>query len=469
MSVFPLIGAIGITTGFGFIKYQDPGSASITTQIVNASILGASLFYAQAKGYSPVILSYLFVAIILNIIARSIYKGTKRDENGTISRWDALSITLSYFIACWGVFYASNLTTLNFSARYSSYVAKSVHVGAFLGISITAYPLATLLPNISNLPPPGFNKDQSVMICDNSEYVTHMRPPPNETGLYVGPRTVYFDWGEPFSSMYAGDNADPQNPIYIADVPLYARSMIYLTMNRKTIVVQFGGTQGTQNVLTDITFIDQEWSIGGETVNLHKGFYDCYMSISAAVLENLKTLLLASPTVEKVVIAGHSLGGALATISAVSLQFSDLPSEWKPTMEVFTLGSPQVGSRNFVNLFNRVISVSTRAANPIDIVPRVLDGVLFHVKGFLPTISFFTQIGKAHNSATYSNAIRNWNLPRVVLFTALPFLLGASIIIVLYYLIKVGADYHTRRSLLSAYETPTIVQKLSKFFQLKSL
>ena len=163
------------------------------------------------------------------------------------------------------------------------------------------------------------------------------------------------------------------------------------------------------------------------------------------------------------------MGGALATISAVSLQFSDLPSEWKPTMEVFTLGSPQVGSRNFVNLFNRVISVSTRAANPIDIVPRVLDGVLFHVKGFLPTISFFTQIGKAHNSATYSNAIRNWNLPRVVLFTALPFLLGASIIIVLYYLIKVGADYHTRRSLLSAYETPTIVQKLRKFFQLKSL
>ena len=394
MSILPLIGAIGITTGFSFIKYKDPGSASITTQIVNASLLGASLFYAQTKGYSPVVLSSLFFVILINIIVRSFYKGAKRDENGTISRWDALSITLTYFIACWGVFYASNLNSLDFSARYSSYIAKSVHVGAFLGVSLTAYPLATLLPNLSNLPPPGFNKSQCVMICNNSEYVTHMRPPPTQTGpywtngLYVGPITEYFDWGEPNHRMYSGDSGDPQNPVYIVDMPQYARSMIYLTEDKETMVVQFGGTQGTQNIITDITFIDQQWSIGGETVNLHKGFYDCYMSISAAVLSNVKTLLLASPTVEKVVVSGHSLGGALATISALSLHYSDLPSQWKP-VEVFTLGSPQVGSRNFVNLFNRSITISIRAANPIDVVPRILDGVLFPCEGVFANNKFF--------------------------------------------------------------------------------
>jgi hypothetical protein len=467
MSVGPLIGAIGLTTGLSFIKYKDPGSASIANQTINVSLLGTSLLLAQYKGYNPIFLNFFLIILVLNIIARSIYKATDRDENGTVSRWDAVSITLSYFIMCWGVFYASNLNSLNFKSRYSSYFAKSVHIGAFLGISLTAYPLATLLPNIGNLPPPGFNKSQSVMLCDNSEYVTHMRPPPQETGLYVGARTTFFDWGEPYSSMYSGTITDPQNPVYIVDVPQYARCMIYLTIDRKTLVVQFGGTMGTQNVITDITFIDQTWTIGGETVNLHKGFYDCYMSIATPVLANVKSLVTASPQLEKIVIAGHSLGGALATISALSLQFSDLDYKWKPSMEVFTIGSPQVGSRNFVNLFNRTINVSIRAANPIDMIPRLLDGVLYHVKGFLPTLTFYTKVGQAHHASTYSNAITNWSLKRVVFFTALPFLIGAGAIVIMYFIIKNGAIIYSRKSLLPPGETPTFVQKLTKLLNFR--
>jgi hypothetical protein len=371
------------------------------------------------------------------------------------------------------VFYASNLSTdIDIKSKYSSFFNKSFHTGAFLGISLTAYPLATLIPNLNSLPPFGFNKDQSVFICDNSEFVTHMQPPPTQTGpywsngTYVGPQTTYFDWTGLKSTMYIGGVNDAQNPIYIVNMPLYSRCMIYLNPEKTSIFVQFGGTQGSQNLVTDLTFFDKTWSIGGRTVNLHQGFYDAYMSIEAPVLSSLKTLLAASPQVKKVVVCGHSLGGALATVSAISLQFSDLPNQWKGSMEVFTLGSPQVGSRNFVDLFDSTIRISVRAANPIDMIPRVLDGVLFHVKGYFPVISFYTKVGNSHFASTYSSAIGNWNLARVLIYTTLPIFIAAATITIIYYVTKHGAAYYKKVTLLSSEENPTLVQKLLKVLKI---
>jgi hypothetical protein len=87
---------------------------------------------------------------------------------------------------------------------------------------------------------------------------------------------------------------------------------------------------------------------------------------------------------------------------------------------------------NFVELFNSKIGISIRAANPIDIVPHALDGVLYHVKGFLPAVGRFSTIGDAHSAPTYANAIAQWSLVSVLGYTTLPIVLAVLALFAIY-------------------------------------
>jgi hypothetical protein len=64
------------------------------------------------------------------------------------------------------------------------------------------------------------------------------------------------------------------------------------------------------------------------------------------------------------VLTGHSLGGALATLLAVDLAVNH---GFKP--QVWTFGSPMVGDAAFAAAYNAVTTVSWRIYNVVDIVP----------------------------------------------------------------------------------------------------
>lgn len=70
------------------------------------------------------------------------------------------------------------------------------------------------------------------------------------------------------------------------------------------------------------------------------------------------------------IVTGHSLGGALATLCALDLQFNFFSAE-PERIVLYSFGSPRVGNSAFRQSFNRRVSNSYRVVNGMDIVPAV--------------------------------------------------------------------------------------------------
>ncbi len=133
----------------------------------------------------------------------------------------------------------------------------------------------------------------------------------------------------------------------------------FVAANADTIIVAFRGTAGTADWIGNLKFINTTASYG----ELHRGFYFAFQ----AVKSNLEQLIReAGSSTRKLVITGHSLGGALATVAA---------AEWQGVFNVasvHTFGQPRVGQPNFVaHVQQHYGSKFFRMVNDDDIVTRV--------------------------------------------------------------------------------------------------
>lgn len=113
---------------------------------------------------------------------------------------------------------------------------------------------------------------------------------------------------------------------------------------------------------------------------VHSGFYSCLTAVQDRLGKHLKEAIQeigGISEVSRVYVSGHSLGGALATLSAV--QISTLYPSLSPRLKVITIGSPRVGNRAFKTLFNKQVSEHIRVVHDNDIVTRVPKLNYFHV------------------------------------------------------------------------------------------
>jgi triacylglycerol lipase len=96
---------------------------------------------------------------------------------------------------------------------------------------------------------------------------------------------------------------------------------------------------------------------------MHRGFTTAFLSVRDRIHEFIKN----NPA-SRVTVTGHSLGGALATLCAVDLQFnfSDQFS-----IDIYTFGAPRVGNDGFTDSFDRRMPESYRFINGMDIVPAL--------------------------------------------------------------------------------------------------
>ncbi|MGP1386014.1 MAG: lipase family protein [Thainema sp.] len=97
---------------------------------------------------------------------------------------------------------------------------------------------------------------------------------------------------------------------------------------------------------------------------MHKGFIRAYFSVRDRIHDYIRNQELT-----RITITGHSLGGALATLCAVDIQynFSDTISQ----IEAYTYGAPKVGNDGFRDSFNRRVPDSYRFVNGMDLVPAL--------------------------------------------------------------------------------------------------
>lgn len=126
----------------------------------------------------------------------------------------------------------------------------------------------------------------------------------------------------------------------------------------KQLIVCFRGTEPTEisDVLSDL----KAWPKRSREKGLvHFGFAQALDRVYDKMMEQISQL--DTSKIEKVICTGHSLGAALATVMA-----SRIDAE-----ELYTFGSPRVGTRSFINEMTADGITHYRFVNNNDIVTRV--------------------------------------------------------------------------------------------------
>ncbi|KAJ7629248.1 Alpha/Beta hydrolase protein [Mycena polygramma] len=125
---------------------------------------------------------------------------------------------------------------------------------------------------------------------------------------------------------------------------------------RKEIIVAFRGTVTPANFITDALGTLVDWdSTSGNVIapagtKVHFGFQKAWSTISAQTLATVTTERAAHPDYT-IVATGHSLGGALSAIAAITLQML-FPTA---TVKLYTYGQPRTGNAVFATWINTLI------------------------------------------------------------------------------------------------------------------
>lgn len=109
---------------------------------------------------------------------------------------------------------------------------------------------------------------------------------------------------------------------------------------------------------------------GNSEVKFHQGFMMAYFAVRKELLAAMDRIAAEQFEGSRVIVTGHSLGGAVATIAALDLQYN-LGGKHNLTFDLYTFGSPRVGNGAMVESFNRRIPQSYRFIYGWDIVTRV--------------------------------------------------------------------------------------------------
>lgn len=152
----------------------------------------------------------------------------------------------------------------------------------------------------------------------------------------------------------------------------------YIAKDEQRAVVAFRGTSSFEDVLTDLSIIQQNFPPTRRPIfkpKAHSGFLNAYDSINLELKAEVLKLLNLNNNYTFYV-TGHSLGGALATLLAIDLKrtFKNI------NVIIYTYGSPRVGNKWFVRMFNNSLkNQSYRIVNERDFIPQVPGGSYRHV------------------------------------------------------------------------------------------
>lgn len=149
---------------------------------------------------------------------------------------------------------------------------------------------------------------------------------------------------------------------------------------RSLKVLAFRGTESRsiRDLMTDLNTGPKTFPLGGK---VHKGFFDAYQTVKARIDSRLEAH--SGP----LLITGHSLGAALATIAAV----------YHPPAALITFGSPRTGDADFAAHLQSLVDRGAvrRYVNCCDVVARVppecFDGP--HFVAFFAELADFERSG----------------------------------------------------------------------------
>jgi hypothetical protein len=142
----------------------------------------------------------------------------------------------------------------------------------------------------------------------------------------------------------------------------------YVIAGKDLIAIVFRGTEDRLDWRTNVR---AAWVMLQGGVRVHTGFFQAYWPIRETLFSTVQELLRANP--RPVYLAGHSLGGALATMATAEL--ANHGDAWirDSIAACYTFGSPRVGDSSF----DQFVKVPLyRVTNGVDLVPAVPPALL---------------------------------------------------------------------------------------------
>lgn len=133
--------------------------------------------------------------------------------------------------------------------------------------------------------------------------------------------------------------------------------------NNKTLYICFKGTSSLEDWKINFDSRLIEYKKNNDKFEVHNGFYTQYNYVK----NNIMQYIIKNNTYNNIVICGHSLGGALATICSFDL----CDNIYNNNITCITFGSPRVGDKNFVKLYNNNNISTHRIVINGDPVPKL--------------------------------------------------------------------------------------------------
>lgn len=135
--------------------------------------------------------------------------------------------------------------------------------------------------------------------------------------------------------------------------------------DQKSIYVVFRGSTSTTNWITNLDSLTTPYP-SCENCAVHEGFSFAFSQVRDSMYSFVKDLLQKFPTY-KLIVAGHSLGGALATLAAADMALSE---KWE-NVQLVTFGSPRVGNEAFATIVSNSLPNTVRVTHYRDPAPHV--------------------------------------------------------------------------------------------------
>ena len=202
-----------------------------------------------------------------------------------------------------------------------------------------------------------------------------------------------FNWNEAMSALYHAETCYCEEGTYMHRTfagPLDGFVATYHISNprfdtagyighhsaEQVIYVSFRGSASLNNWLTTNIDVASSKYPHCDECRVHSGFYDAALAVFPDVLSEVQRLRALYPAY-KVLVTGHSLGGALSHITALELQAASIGN-----LELYTFGSPRVTNTELAEYSTAVLPTASRVTHDKDMVVHTPGSIFYtHMAG----------------------------------------------------------------------------------------
>lgn len=185
-------------------------------------------------------------------------------------------------------------------------------------------------------------------------------------------------------NWFGQPNEVVQRSVHCADVTEHiCSSYVAVSHRQKVIIVGFRGTDGFGQLMkegSDTIMKDQmEMSVSGHRVGLVGNyFYGVFLQLwtggrddgVGAMMNDVKQAYNDNPTYD-IYVAGHSLGGAMASIAAVYINIDILDNQ-QTSLYLMTFGQPRTGDKDYAKYVDDNLNhFCYRVVNSGDLVSKI--------------------------------------------------------------------------------------------------